>query len=431
MVQHWVDVLVVADANGVELRRIRSGPERSDGSGSVLEGEQLLGRLHPEDRKSFLPIWQSVVGVEGASAEFEVRVRHVTEPERWQLASLICVGLAERGDGAVAAIAASVTELVAPHLDDITSDGFPLTELAPVALAMSENARLRATFEHSQLGIALVSFGGKFADVNPAFCNLTGYDQSELVGRTMLTVTHPDDRALCEHYIGQLASGERDSFRMEKRYLHRDGSVVWADTHVAAVQDLKGRTTHFVANTIDISERVRIEDSLRTENEELVHRATHDYLTGLPNRLLLEDHLAVVTDGGEEGVYALMGDLDDFKAINDVHGHRVGDAVLIEVARRLRAYAREGDLVARVGGDEFVVLARIGDDPTVVERLGDRLVDAVRRPIEVGSLTVTVGISIGITLIRGDVDVADSLNLADAAAYEVKRHGGGSLLKSA
>ncbi|MCB1026744.1 MAG: diguanylate cyclase [Microthrixaceae bacterium] len=301
-------------------------------------------------------------------------------------------------------------------------------ELASIRDRARANATFRAAFDHSQAGIAIVSLQGEFVDVNPAFSNITGFEADELVGSTFAMITHPDDLDVDEEYVAELLAGTRDSYRMEKRYLRWGGGVVWVDLRVAVVKDDHGRPEHFVANVVDISERVSVEEQLRQDNVELSHRATHDHLTGLPNRLLLERHLEVLAEGYDDGVHALVCDLDRFKAINDEHGHQVGDAVLVEVAKRLRDCCRDDDLVARVGGDEFVVLARTHMNPDTAARLGERLVDAVKRRIQVGDITVDVGLSIGISPVRADIDSELALRLADQAAYEIKSQGGGALL---
>jgi diguanylate cyclase (GGDEF)-like protein len=133
------------------------------------------------------------------------------------------------------------------------------------------------------------------------------------------------------------------------------------------VHDDDGRLTHYLGYQIDVTARVEAE-------QRLVHLAGHDALTGLANRATLRDRLqaAVHQDVGGRAAAVLYLDLDGFKAVNDAHGHAVGDRVLVEVSERLRGVLRETDLLARLGGDEFVVL--LGDlDPLDAARVADRV----------------------------------------------------------
>lgn len=163
--------------------------------------------------------------------------------------------------------------------------------------------------------------------------------------------------------------------------------------------------------------------SLAEANQELAYLALHDNLTKLSNRLLLEDRLnqAIRTADREKRHFALMFmDLDGFKAINDVYGHHVGDLLLIDVAQRIVARVRQQDTVARVGGDEFVVLAYV-DDPQDAGTLADALLEVVREPFLAGGHELRVSTSIGISMYPGDGgNQHDLLTNADAAMYHVK-----------
>lgn len=176
-----------------------------------------------------------------------------------------------------------------------------------------------------------------------------------------------------------------------------------------------------VANTLGIAlAHLRDEERIR-------HEAVHDPLTGLPNRTLLRDRLdralaRSVRDGGDTGV--LFVDLDNFKQVNDAHGHGVGDAVLIELGRRLQAAIRPTDTVARVGGDEFVVVCEQVDKPSTLA-LGRRLALAVEQPLRLGEVEHRLTASIGIAVGRSDRD--ELVGRADAALYGAKARGSGSI----
>lgn len=170
------------------------------------------------------------------------------------------------------------------------------------------------------------------------------------------------------------------------------------------------------------------QDSLRSENESLTHLATHDSLTGLPNRAHFEDQLRLAirhakTTGGEVAILFL--DNDRFKEINDRFGHAAGDAALIEVAQRIRGQLREGDIVARMGGDEFAVLLALRGSADEAGKVAERITASMTRPILLpGGASVTASLSIGMACFPEPCgDEVTLLRVADAAMYEGKRAG--------
>jgi diguanylate cyclase (GGDEF)-like protein/PAS domain S-box-containing protein len=162
------------------------------------------------------------------------------------------------------------------------------------------------------------------------------------------------------------------------------------------------------------------------EHLRLRHLAGHDALTGVANRVEFRDRLAGALAIGERDLAVAFCDLDGFKPINDTYGHRVGDAVLVAVAERLRSSLRTGDELARIGGDEFTVLLRNVPDPAVARHVGDRLLAAVREPFVVDGREVALGMSVGIALTHAGVTADALLSRADDVLYEVKRSGGGA-----
>ena len=176
----------------------------------------------------------------------------------------------------------------------------------------------------------------------------------------------------------------------------------------------------------DITERRRAEQDLRDLTAVLAERAVRDPLTGLANRALLEERLrAVLARDARTGqaTAVLFLDLDGFKAVNDVHGHSVGDAVLRVVSDRLRAGVRPSDTVERLGGDEFVVLVEAAGEHGL-PALIDRLREALAQPIPLGGLTVNVGVSVGMAVAEGgSADAGTLLARADKGMYEEKRAG--------
>ncbi len=169
-------------------------------------------------------------------------------------------------------------------------------------------------------------------------------------------------------------------------------------------------------------------DELRAKEEELKALAFHDGLTGLANRLLLEDRFDVAVERAKrtsKSVALLMIDLNDFKSINDLYGHTAGDAVLIATARRLRAAVRASDTVARFGGDEFVLIIESIEDPQAIVHMGEKLFDSLAEPItlDIGVLA-KISASIGMAIYPDDgANLNDLLNVADQAMYQCKSTG--------
>ena len=166
-------------------------------------------------------------------------------------------------------------------------------------------------------------------------------------------------------------------------------------------------------------------DALGVANKELEFLALHDKLTHLPNRVLLEDRFQqAIQSAAQPGTFAvLFVDLDGFKAINDTYGHQMGDRLLVEIASRLRASTRSEDTLSRVGGDEFVVLARV-DEPADAGVMAEKVIEALRKPVHVAGLALNVSGSIGIALYPADGTDQDTLMTnADAAMYHAKASG--------
>lgn len=291
---------------------------------------------------------------------------------------------------------------------------------ASIALAISE-ARFRATFEQAAIGIAHTSQDRYYLDANQKFCDMLGYTQDEIIGRPANSFTHPDDREDNSTYRQQLLADERSGFSAEKRYIRKDGSLIWVNRTVSLVRDPEGQPLYFLRVVEDITERKRLEAELR-------EIAATDMLTGLPNRRafitrLEEEHARLRRFDGQQAA-VLMLDLDYFKNINDTWGHAAGDAVLREVAVVINAQIREVDLCSRLGGEEFAVLLT-GAAPVAAREFAERL---RRRIAEIAVShdgdTIKVTVSIGVAALRAVDDSADAALLrADRALYKAKETG--------
>ncbi|MTV27151.1 diguanylate cyclase [Nitriliruptoraceae bacterium ZYF776] len=289
-------------------------------------------------------------------------------------------------------------------------------DLANRARRVAED-RFRVAFEEAPIGVAVVAPDGHILDANAAFAEVVGRPTDALTGTHFAELTHPDDLVADQSLLDELLAGTRDTYDLRKRYVRPDGTTVTAALHVGVLRDPDGTPVQLVAQVLDLTDRLRDEETLR-------HAATHDALTGLPNRRLLLDRLGVALAEAARGgshVGILFVDLDDFKRVNDTIGHGGGDEVLRVVAERLRTSAREADTVARVGGDEFVVLAASNTAPHDLDRLQKRLRDAVERPVALGDALLVPRVSIGGHLTPGGVTPAAALSGADARMYAVKR----------
>ena len=242
---------------------------------------------------------------------------------------------------------------------------------------IAENAAsIQQLFDLAPIGICKLALDGRFLEANLAFGEILGQPAADLVGRSMWELTHPDDRSTTGEVIARLVSGEVDRFNFEKRYLHADGQVVWASVNGSIVRDAQGHPQFLIGQIEDITER-------RELREQLARTAVTDPLTGLPNRKLFMEHLAdALLRAESEGrhVALMFLDLDRFKLVNDGIGHDAGDRLLQRVGQRLLNALRDGDVLARFGGDEFTVLCEVADEDEAVEIVG-RLRRAMATPV--------------------------------------------------
>ena len=276
--------------------------------------------------------------------------------------------------------------------------------------------RFRVAFHSAPIGMALVDVDGRFLQVNRAMCTLTGYSEPELLARAVQDVTQPDDVHTDAELLRQLLAGQRPSYQMEKRYVRPNGAVRWGLMSRSLVTTAAGQPLHFVTQVEDVTER-------KQALEALAHQASHDPLTGLANRALLLDRLQHGLDRLARQptcLAVLYVDLDNLKAINDTLGHDAGDAALLGVARALKSSFRAEDTVARVGGDEFVVVWEDVEDAGRASIALER-VERAMAGVTVGHPPMSVRVSTGIAVAAGPQERAESLlRRADAAMYAVK-----------
>jgi diguanylate cyclase (GGDEF)-like protein/PAS domain S-box-containing protein len=272
--------------------------------------------------------------------------------------------------------------------------------------------RFQQAFQSAPTGMALVRLDdGRIVDANQSLAEMLRREVDELVGCTLREFTHPDDVRAAQPHRARLELGIVDSYRIDQRYRRRDGEFVWARTRVSSTED--DGVMLAITHIEDVTEQRRAAEQLR-------YAARHDELTGLPNRAylmhLLHDRLATAE---VDEVAVLFVDLDHFKTINDSLGHEVGDQLLQVVSERLRSVLRERDVLARFGGDEFIVVMK--GEPVDV---ADRLRKAVHIPVVVGDHELFVTASIGYSSnYEPGMSPNDLLRDADAAMYRAKARG--------
>jgi diguanylate cyclase (GGDEF)-like protein/PAS domain S-box-containing protein len=521
------DGIAMIDGKGVVTY---SGPSVERILGYTVEefvGMNVADIFHPNDLERCVKLMEDLLKQPGGSLSAQFRLRHKNGEWRW-IESIGTNLLDEPDIGAIVVNYRDISERKAGE----------------DALRQSE-ARFRAIFRDAAIGIAVVDAQGHPVETNAAVQGMLGYSAEELRQMTFAEFTHPEDIAADLDLFRQLVAGKRDSYQMEKRFVRKDGSIVWGRLTASAVRDDHGRMLFGIGMVEDITERKRTEEALRESEEryrDLFENATdivfthdfngrflavnrvmervtgytreellslnvtslvapeyhgvaaeylkkiykgedmlpyeieiigkdgrriplevserilykdgrpvlvqgiardirerkraeqairqlafHDALTGLPNRMLFEDRLRMALSRAqrEKSMLAVMFlDLDRFKVVNDTLGHSEGDRLLQAVASDLTKLVREGDTVARVGGDEFTILLpeidRIGDAVQVAERI----LETLKQPRLLGEQEFRVTASIGVTAYPDDgADVETLLRNADTAMYRAKERG--------
>jgi diguanylate cyclase (GGDEF)-like protein/PAS domain S-box-containing protein len=355
-----------------------------------------LERMHPDDRGWVLRKARSALE-QGRDTELEYRMLTADGRTVWLRDSFGVV----QDDGGQASLQG--------FLFDITT-----------RKRAEEQLRLAGeVFQSSGEAIVITDGDMRILSVNPAFTTVTGYTAEEAVGQTPYGLSRG------------IRSQERDReiwacvwqegyWQGEVWDRRRNGDVYPKWLTVSVVRDPAGRPVNYIEIFSDISERKEREERVR-------HLAHHDFLTDLPNRVLLNDRITQAISLAERNrtqVAVMFLDLDRFKNVNDSLGHTVGDKLLQEVARRLRGSMRASDTVSRQGGDEFVILIPDMADAADVARAAQKVLDAVSHPYSIDGHELVTTPSIGISVYPNDGrEVETLLKNADAAMYHAKESG--------
>lgn len=295
-----------------------------------------------------------------------------------------------------------------------------LAEQERISKALRETEEhFRNAFDYGAIGMALVSLQGAWLRVNRSLCDLLGYTEQELLASNFQAVTYEDDVRGDLADLYRLIQDEIPTCQVEKRYMHKHGEVVWVLNSVSLIRDQDNKPVHFIFQIQDMTERKRAEAALQS-------LSVIDELTGLYNRrgflAVADQHLAAIRRDDKRPVI-LYGDLDGLKRINDSLGHHEGDRALAKAAEIFKDAFRSSDILARIGGDEFVVLAALDDEETA-ETLAARLRERFRAANSAINRAYDLSISVGVAHIEsGETRPMNELMArADRLMYEDKRH---------
>ncbi|HWF89430.1 MAG TPA: diguanylate cyclase, partial [Pyrinomonadaceae bacterium] len=301
---------------------------------------------------------------------------------------------------------------------DSVSDSHSEAPFAPnsIPFALSTNPKAyngsRGTFDNAAIGMAVVSVDGSWLQVNEALCKLLGYSEQELRATNFQRLTHADDLRHVQSYIQRVLEGYIQSHEQEKRYVHEQGHTVWVQWHVSLLKDSETGTKRLFFQVQDISDRKKAEEKL-----------TQDTLTGLPNRARFYDLLKLRVSRKDQQCAVLLLDVDRFKLVNDSLGNTSADQLLIQVAQRVKTCMRQGDVLARVGGDEFAVLLDDVSGEEEASSVATRIQQALSISFNLLGQEVYTTMSIGIALASDYEQVSDMLRDAETAMHQAKARG--------
>ncbi|MFZ4584184.1 MAG: putative bifunctional diguanylate cyclase/phosphodiesterase [Acidimicrobiia bacterium] len=401
LLDYLMETISVVDRTGRLLYTThRTDPLFGTAAGFDL-GDEPIQLVHPYDRPRILDLLAQCLGTPGATVLGEFQMR--ASDDTYQHVEGVAYN---RLDDAEVGAIVLVTRNVSNRVEALHR-------------AQVSEARFRALVAHSALVAATLDEHGTITYASPAAEDVLGRAVETLLDQLdLVSMLVADDAQEFTEALTEVTSVPGSSARIHVRVVRPDDEIRHVEATLTNLLD-DPSVGGIVANLLDVTERVRFVDALR-------HQALHDPLTGLPNRALLLDrieHALARSRRDGEAVALCFLDLDRFKVVNDSLGHTVGDRLLVEIARRLRAVVRDSDTVARLGGDEFVVLADGVTSREHAVALANRLLDAVGRPTTLSGDEIASSASIGVVVTDGRTDATAILRDADAAMYAAKEDG--------
>lgn len=300
-------------------------------------------------------------------------------------------------------------------------------------------------FNSSVVAIGITDSKGRYVMVNPSWCKMLGYSEAEAKELCITDVTPLEDRCLSILNYDKLISGEKSSIRVQRRYLCKNGDIIWADLHVSPLPDAENKVLGVLGMFVNIDPLIAAEDNLNSLNfeltktnielqiaiEKLNQLARTDELTQLYNRRVLEDALEQELQRSgrtKRGFTVAIADIDDFKRVNDTYGHDCGDEALKAISTLLRKGIRAVDIVGRWGGEEFLFVlpeTSLDGSHTVLDRIRKRVEEL---ELNCSEQKVKLSISMGMSFCVGICDRNVVIKEADLALYEAKRTGKNKVL---
>ena len=366
----------------------------------VETNQSWRDRLHPDDAARVTAIYIQYLAGQIPDYAVEFRQRTATGDWKWILSR----GRVLSRDGQGRAL-----RMLGTHAD------ITLRKTVELRLQMASNV-----FSHAREGILIADALGQIVEVNETFTTITGYTRDEAIGRQPQELLD-SGRQSTEFYAARALALQHSGYWTGEAWNRRKNGEIYAEMQTtSAVRDAEGTLQNYVTLFNDVT-------TLKAHQSQLEHIAHYDPLTSLPNRVLLADRLQQAMaqcHRRQQSLGVAFLDLDGFKAINDAHGHDLGDQLLIALAQRMKSALRDGDTLARLGGDEFVAVLVGLESPQDCEPVLIRLLQAAADRIDMQGQTLQVSASIGVTLYPQDAADAEQLmRHADQAMYVAKQSG--------
>ncbi len=405
LIEGWPDAVILLDRSGIiryQNANVEAlfGYRRQDGV-----GRSFTEVVHPDDRAGILEQFHENLERPGGFRLAQFRVLHTDATWRHVEGHTLNI-------------------LSDPEVDGVLVMIRDVTDRHDVERHLAESeARFRALATFTPVGIFSTSDDGRLDFVNPALERLYGFaPASKPTAADLAARVEPDDMPGLRGAIAN-ARTSGVALRHEYRVRNSEGQIRWVSLGLASISDERDGFAGMVGMISDVTDRMHFEHDLQ-------YQATHDSLTGLPNRSLLVDRLRQALtrldrrDRRDRTLAVMFLDLDGFKAVNDTFGHEAGDQVLVATALRLVDVVRAGDTVARLGGDEFVLVCDEVAGTDELEQIAARIAAALNRPFALAAGEVGISASIGIALAQDGDDTADALlRDADFALHHAKRRG--------